>query len=396
MSVSTTGGGVLFAPSQELTQTSMGELVVAQFTPLAAARFDYTINPKLYTTVTSNGGTVTVDTNRAKLTTSVAINGSASVQTINKCRYIPGIGSLSRFTACFATGTANSQQIIGIGGLINGFFFGYNGTSFGIMRRRDSIDSWVAQGSWNGSALTMSHNTSFGNIYQIRYQWLSYSPIKFYIFDSTLREFVLVHQIDYPNTTQDVSILNPNLPCFSEIKNTGNNTSLSMYTPSAIVGLECKIDAPNPLEIFVGASVGPVVLTDTNNNHILSVKNDTVIGATINLITLKINSCIVSRENNAVKGSIIRIYLDATTAIARTYTAIDATHSPSQYSTTATTISSGTVRYAISLPAGAGPFTFDLEGDIYLQPGEIMTVACQNTAVTSTDIFASVDFVEQF
>ena len=49
--------------------------------------------------------------------------------------YRPGQGIDSRFTSIFATGTSDCTQLVGIGSEDNGFFFGYNGTSFGVLRR---------------------------------------------------------------------------------------------------------------------------------------------------------------------------------------------------------------------------------------------------------------------
>jgi hypothetical protein len=51
-------------------------------------------------------------------------------------KYCTGTGLLGRFTAIFDTGVANNEQIFGVGNSSDGFFFGYNGTSFGVLQRK--------------------------------------------------------------------------------------------------------------------------------------------------------------------------------------------------------------------------------------------------------------------
>lgn len=80
--------------------------------------------------------------------TSATINSSSLIETVRRAKYRAGEGLLSRFTAQFTTGAANSTQLAGMrNAAIDGWFIGYNGTSFGIMYRRNSVDTWIAQSS---------------------------------------------------------------------------------------------------------------------------------------------------------------------------------------------------------------------------------------------------------
>lgn len=117
-------------------KTSFGEQLVGQLEPVIGLTFVYpTVNRLLITPQENQSGTVTIATSMLTLQTGAAANSSATMVSNQKIKYEPGIGIRARFTGLFTTGVANSTQIIGIGDSGEGFFFGYNGTSFGIMRR---------------------------------------------------------------------------------------------------------------------------------------------------------------------------------------------------------------------------------------------------------------------
>ena len=115
--------------------TAFGEVSVAEPTPRVNMQFPYNINGRISRTRINNGGTVTQASSMAVLQTSAAANASAELYSNRVLHYNPGQGAETRFTALFTTGVANSQQLIGVGGADDGFFFGYNGATFGVLRR---------------------------------------------------------------------------------------------------------------------------------------------------------------------------------------------------------------------------------------------------------------------
>ncbi|KAG5182997.1 hypothetical protein JKP88DRAFT_272962 [Tribonema minus] len=85
--------------------------------------------------------------------TALAANGvfTGTWEDVSRRFVSSGVGRAVRVTAAcaFATGTANASQLIGIGGTDNGLFFGYNGTSFGVCVRSNSVDTWTAAAAFN-------------------------------------------------------------------------------------------------------------------------------------------------------------------------------------------------------------------------------------------------------
>lgn len=380
--------------------TAFGDLLVAQFSPETAWRHDYgIINRLVSTTGTANGGTVTVDASRAKLSTSVAVNGIARMQTIRPLRYMPGVGGLARFTAVFATPKANTTQYVGIGDTVDAFYFGYNGTTFVVGRRRGGSDTQVAQASWNGT-VPAGLSYQLGNIFQIRFQWLGYGYIRFYILDPNGQDngYALVHTINYPNTSALTHILNPTLPLFAEIANTGNNTDMVMYSPSAVAGTEGNVHVGfhNPLDVWNTVDA-VATYSDVNNNHFITIQNKSTFNTLANRIPVYVKSIELSRGSGGSNGATIRFYENATTAGVRTYNDVDTNNSPVATSVTATTITGGTVTRTYSMPSSRTGIQLEFEdGEIVILPGSTLTIAVQDSQVAGTDFTVNVNWQELF
>lgn len=114
--------------------SAFGEALTAQLTPLAQLDFADGLSASTNRRVTG-AGSVTTSGSLAVAATGASANSRASLAARRYSMYRPGQGELSRFTAVFTAGAANSTQLAGPGDDCNGFFFGYNGTAFGVLRR---------------------------------------------------------------------------------------------------------------------------------------------------------------------------------------------------------------------------------------------------------------------
>lgn len=84
--------------------------------------------------VGSGSGSVTSENGMFKVATGATQYSFASLQSRRRLRYRPGQGTVARFTALFPKSTvASCIQVAGIGTAEAGYYFGYNGTSFGIL-----------------------------------------------------------------------------------------------------------------------------------------------------------------------------------------------------------------------------------------------------------------------
>jgi hypothetical protein len=221
---------------QPFNGSAFGELGVAQAMPLTGWAFTYNINPGVVSSTIVSTGVISNDKGHAVLNTGTASDGKAKIETIRSTRYIPGVGGYSRFVGVFGTPQENNQQVIGLINGADGWAFGYNGLKFGIIRKVNGVENWIYQEDWNID-IKPNLDTSKGNIFQIKYQWLGYGMQYFYIED-TNGNLELVHRIRYSNKFTETSILNPNLPLSAYVVNTGNVVPVELKTSSAIAGLE--------------------------------------------------------------------------------------------------------------------------------------------------------------
>lgn len=81
----------------------------------------------------SNSGTVTGTNNLFKCSTGTTAYSFGSLQTRKRLRYRAGQGIVGRFTALWSAPADSSTVVAGYGSGEAGYFFGYSGTTFGIL-----------------------------------------------------------------------------------------------------------------------------------------------------------------------------------------------------------------------------------------------------------------------
>lgn len=120
------------------TKTAFDELSVAEPSPVVQVQFPYNINTDIWE-IRNNNGSSSVINNMANLSTGAGANQSSTILTKTPVKYNPGQGGLCRFTSLYTTGVSNSTQYSGIGNSTDGYFFGYEGSIFGILRRQGGL-----------------------------------------------------------------------------------------------------------------------------------------------------------------------------------------------------------------------------------------------------------------
>lgn len=186
---------------------------------------DLTITKTVSGDASNSGG-------QAVFTSGTNTNGGVKATTNTQIIYRPHAESFAAFTAIFTTGIASSYQRIGLYDDNNGFFIGYEDTSFGVTKRSGAVDTTTAQASFSED--TLSGQTGSGytrngtpeaidftkdNLFRIRFGWLGAAPIYFEVF-SPDGEWVVFHKIKHPNTAAVPTVQDPNLPITLDIKKT--------------------------------------------------------------------------------------------------------------------------------------------------------------------------------
>jgi hypothetical protein len=208
------------------------------------------------TTTATSGGSASIANGQATLTTGANTNGGYKAVTNISTEYRPMSETYAAFSTIFTAGLANSYQRIGLYNTNNGFFIGFEGTSFGVTKRSGAVDTTIAQASFSEDTLTgvstsrytrngtpEALDTTKDNLYRIRFGWLGAAPIYFEVF-SPDGEWVVFHKIKHPNSSTLPSIAEPNLPMTMDIKKTtGGATVLNISTACWAAGTTAPLTA---------------------------------------------------------------------------------------------------------------------------------------------------------
>lgn len=87
----------------------------------------------------ANSGTATASGNNFVCTTGTTAFSFGTLQSRKRLRYRAGQGLIGRFAGLFSTPAASSTLVAGFGTAEAGYYFGYNGTSFGILRSTGGV-----------------------------------------------------------------------------------------------------------------------------------------------------------------------------------------------------------------------------------------------------------------
>jgi hypothetical protein len=361
------------------SRAAFGANLVSQETVRVNLTFPYNIvNTRAASTAVTGSGTITYSNGKVQLNTTATVSSSASLQSRENIRYVPGQGVIARFTAIFTTGVANSQQEIGIGNATDGFFFGYQGASFGIFRRAAGVDTFVARASWNGDdkfdgtgPSSATHDPTKGSPYMIQYQWLGFGAIKYYIEDPTTGEFVLVHTILYANANTDTSIRNATLPLWAKVSNTTNNTAITLATASMSAITEGVGDwQGNEVRNTFSAVATGVPTTGARVFGIQNKATNVLGGTNTNRVPIHLDN--INIRSATANDMYVTLYLNPTTTTP-TWTDLNTNTSVMQTDVAGTvTGAGGTALMTFSLAGGNTLFQQIADFNIRIYPGEYL------------------------
>lgn len=248
--------------------SAFGDIITVEPTPLFQYDFVYasTANPQIMVNAASGtAAAVSVSNGRLSLVSGTQASGTATHQSQKIARYRAGQGNTVRFTTAWVTNAANSIQIAGVGNMASspptdGYFFGYVGTSFGILHRCSYFtsgpagavtDNFTAKSSWNIDVCDGSNSASNpsgfnldptkGSVFMIRYPYLGYGDVFFYVQNAATGKWIICHVIRYDDSTTTLQLSNPSLNfyagCINAYAGVTSTTSLTMYLGSVGVFL---------------------------------------------------------------------------------------------------------------------------------------------------------------
>lgn len=382
---------------------AFGDIVTADLHPQVQLDFIYGINSRTATTAVTTTGVATTNLSRLSLSTGTGAAGAAELKSSKIARYRAGQGMLARFTAVWDGATASCTQVAGVGGTGTGYFFGFDGVTFGVSIRKGGTDTWTTQANWNGDKCDGTGASGFtwdktkGNVMQIVYPFLGYGNINFWVLNPATGSWILCHTIRYANSSELIQVDNPSFAFFARVVNTGSTTNRTMYVASVMVAVTGN-------QSYLTASWGTANLKTsvTTETNILSLRNATTYNTLANTGVMLLRSLSVSSDGG--NGSaLLTLKRAVTLGGSPAFAAISGTTADSgvtitsglsvaSVDTAGTTITGGQQVFNITL-ARNGDSTVDLMPyEIEVQPGETYTFSV--TVQAAADIRVAVNWFE--
>lgn len=362
------------------------------------------------------GAAVDTNASRMRIQSGTSATGYAYEESRRVARYRAGEGMELVYTPIFTAGVADNVQLWGVGAIhdnapYDGYFFGYNGVDFGIAHYNRGTPTWKKRATeWNGDKCDgsgpsgFSYNPTLGTPAMIKYPYLGYGDITFYLQDSDTGKWILCHTIKYANASATTQVSNPSLYFAGYTKNSGNTSPIIMYCGSVgvfVSGLRSYIG--NPKGAADNNKSGITVET-----AIFTVRNCVSYNGTPNRGTLRLHSISAVVTANISSVVVVRIRINAAVGGTSAFTpysgstadngvSITAGNSIASVDTAGTTTSGGFFIYNFSLSAGkdgSGGGIIDISPyEIFLSPGEDATVSVfsTNNAVASVSLNWSED-----
>jgi hypothetical protein len=313
--------------------SAFGDIITVNSHPIF--QFDFVGTPVSASVMNQMGGAFVVsgglagnNNGRLALQTGTNPNGQASFISNKPARYRAGQGVEARFTCLWPSGSSSgSYAIVGMCAPViewtdaptapgwpiisaesgDGYFFGYQGTSFGILHKnaRTGLNTFISQSSWNGDTCDGTDGTanpslfnwdkSKGNVCMIRYPYLGYGDIKFYVQNDLDGRWIQCHTVQYTNANTEVQISNPSLHFLVETDNNGLSTTNNViYVGSVGVFVSGEQEFLGPQ---FGADARLANNTANTELPVLSIRNCTSMNGVPNCGTIRLRSVSFSGDS---------------------------------------------------------------------------------------------------
>jgi len=383
-----------YTPPQVLDQGAFGETITADLDPFFQHTFAYStisISDEIFTKTTAGSGTVGQADGKLIVKTGTTTGSTAVAETRKFIKYNAGQGITFRAAGFFVSPTAGTTQEVGCGDDTNGFFFEYDGTTFGINRRSDGTDNQVTQANWNldkadgNGVLPAITNWTKGIPFQIRFQFLGMGTITWYVENPETGVFVPVHAEQYANSATVPSVLNPSFPARVAVDNGATTTDVGVRISSIAAFNEGKIKWTGPIFGTVGTE------TVTTTESVISIRNPSTVDSVTNRGLIKI----IRGElvTDGTKTVTFIGYRDATLTGTTSFASIASGRSFAEIDVSSGVTVSGGIPIAASVVAKADSVPINFDEDYFIiYPGETWTFTAQSSA--SNDVGVALTWQE--
>lgn len=247
----------------------------------------------------------------------------------------------------------------------------------------------IPQADWNVNTLSnwvTPLDPTKGNVYQIKWQYLGFGIIEFYVEDREIGSFVLVHTIKYPNTNLTPSLTNPSLRLGMYAVSLGSTTDIKVYSGSMAGFVEGqRVNTRNPRAVKQTQSVS------TSFTNVLTLRNRRTYNYRINQVEVSPLLLIISSESS--QNVEVEIRGNATFSAENNFQSAG-NNLVTDVDVTSLTVSGGTLLAAATL-GSKGNLVIDLNAlEIRLPPTLQLTISAKVVSGASANVTATLTYYE--
>lgn len=394
-----TSGNDVDVHGRDAFNTSFGDRIVTGRIDDISIQFKFNLATEpLTSTVTGTGTTTSADA-MATLQSGATASSTAKLNSKNLIRYRSGHDGFAYFTTIWPNPPTNANGYARIGPFdsLNGFWWGYKGTTFGVGRRYEGVDIFTPMSSFNVDKLdgTGPHNFKIlpdnVNLFGISWGWLGIAPIFYYVFAGLKRGWVLAHVDDLGNKSTTLSTFDPVQPITAEVANSAAAANVKMRTGSWNGGTTGWFESDSwTARYFQTQNTKTIGATKTS---LFGLQNPTTIFSRPNKVIWELVSIGVAIDNGT--SGIIQLHKNPTVTSASYGTAIDAVNSTGLLDTAGTTFTAtGSIQFMGGAAGNSGAH-WDLTNErILLYPGETLHASENSGSSTTQNVTVSVRWRE--
>lgn len=262
----------------------------------------------------------------------------------------------------------------------------FNGGFVQIAQGVDVSIEFIPQSTWSEDVASWLLPQS-GNVYEIKFSYLGFSSIEFYVKNPATNTNTLVHIYNYSGK-QDPIVRNPTFRIGWVARNLGSTNSVTVSGASAMSANEGVIVNDNPTRALENLDVN--IGQDLTN--LISIRNRFHFGGIINRATIK--PTLLSFATDDTRGALFSVIANPTFAGDMNYSYLDRENSIVEVAYNTQEITGGRIVASFNVSRSAPLNLASSDFQTFLEPDQVFAIAAKVKTGTSEEMDATVVFLE--
>lgn len=263
---------------------------------------------------------------------------------------------------------------------------GFVGTFTQVAAGQDVSIDFVPQSAFNQDKADWLDPQS-GNVYEIKFSYLGFSSIEFYIKNPETNTNTLVHIYDFSGNQLPI-VRNPTFRIGWVARNLGSTTNVTVSGASAMSANEGIVVNDNPTRAVENLDVS----VGTTLTNLISIRNRFHFGGIINRATVK--PTLLSFATDDTRGALFSVIANPEFGGDMNYQYVDRDNSIVEVAYDTQTITGGRVVASFNVSRSAPLNLASSDFQTFLEPDQVFAIAAKVKIGTNEEMDATVVFLE--